>query len=197
MVLTIVNIWREESIKKKHDQILNIYQSLSDIFGRIDIEDVDYEDTPFKYETDKKTNNVNKIIIDTSQQNGKINDNTVTLAQYNINKFFPECQWTSELDHPNRTLTFIGLPKPPDLAKWMGSDYRPAGWIPLGLSGAGEIGWNLSNPKSKELGVSSYIDEEGHNPKYVDMPSAPQCLTLGSTGGGKSIWCGQIVEIKV
>lgn len=179
MILTIVNIWREESIKKKHDQILNIYQALTDIFGKVVVDEVDYDNMPFKYETDKKTNNVNKIIIDTSQD-GKFNDNSITYALYNINKFFPECQWTSDMDHPNRTLTFIGLPKPPNIAKWMGSDYRPTGWIPLGLSGQGEIGWNIANPSKSEIGISSYIDEEGHIPDYVDMPSAPQCLTLGS-----------------
>lgn len=196
MVLIIVNINRETLIKKKHDQIVKVFQALADILGRINESDIDFNDVPFILEEDPKTGNVNKIVIDTSVPGGKFNENTIILAQYSINKFFPDLQWTSIIDYPKRELTFKGLPKPPDIAKYPGSDYRPTGWIPLGLSGAGEVGWNIADPSKEDMGVSSYVNEEGKNPKYVNMPSAPQCLTLGSTGGGKSIWSEQKIQIK-
>lgn len=196
MILIIMNINREALIKKKHTQIVNTFQALTDIFGRVEIEDIDFENIPFQLEEDPKTGNVNKIIIDTSVHGCKANENTIILAQYSINKFFPELQWTSLVDYPKRELIFKGLPKPPNIAMYPGSDYRPTGWIPLGLSGEGEIGWNIADPKSDQMGTSSYVNEEGKIPDPVNMPSAPQCLTLGSTGGGKSIWVNQIIEVK-
>lgn len=197
MILMIVNVNRENIIKRKHDQIIKTFQALTDILGNVNVENIDFTNIPFTLEEDPKTGNVCKITLDTSIPGLKVNDNSITLAQYSINKFFPDSQWTSDVDYPNRTLTFIGLPKPPDIAKWKGSDYRPTGWIPLGLSGQGEVGWNIANPKSGDMGVSMYIDDDGHSPEYVDMPSAPQCLTLGSTGGGKSIYVDQFVEILI
>lgn len=193
MILIIVNINRESNIKKKHEQIIKVFEALQDIMGTVKREEIDFSNVPFSIEEDKKSGLINKILIDTSIGKCKVNDNTVILAQYSINKFFPELQWISEVDYPKRELVFYGLPKPPQIAKWPGSDYRPTGWIPLGLSGQGEIGWNVADPK--ELGTSSYIDEEGHIPNYVKVPSAPQCMTLGSTGGGKSIYIDQYVTI--
>lgn len=196
MILIIVNNNREKLIKKKQEQIIKIYQALIDILGKVDTENIDFTNTPFEYEEDKKLHTVCNIKLDTSLQGGRFNDNTITLSQYSINKFFPELQWTSIVDYPKRELTFKGLPKPPNIAKFPGSDYRPTGWIPLGLSGEGEVGWNMGDPKKSDMGSSSYINEEGKIPDYVKLPSAPQCLTLGSTGGGKSIWIYQEVEIN-
>lgn len=196
MILIIVNINREAKIKRKHDQIIKVFQALTDVLGGVDIESINFSQVPFELEEDDKTGDINKIIIDTSISGGKFNENTIISTQYNINKFFPDSQWTSIMDYPKRLLTFKGLPKPPSIAKYPGSDYRPTGWIPLGLSGAGEVGWNIADPKGPIMGHSSYINDEGKIPDAVDMPSAPQCLTLGSTGGGKSIFVDQIVDIQ-
>lgn len=195
MILIIANNNREKKIKQKHDEIVNIYQALADVLGRVNKEDIDFADVPFKTELDPKIHKINKITIDTSIPGGRFNDNTIILAQYSINKFFPDFQWVSNLDAPNRELTFTGLPKPPKIAMWKGSDYRPTGWIPLGLSGKGEVGWNIADPKGDAIGFSSYINEDGNQVGTVSMPSAPQCLTLGSTGGGKSIVTDQKIVI--
>ena len=102
---------------------------------------------------------------------------------------------------------------------WPGTDYRPADWIPLGVSGMGEVGWNLGNPK--DLGHSSYINKfpmgdsleksqnANHKPKdgfklpngswiagTVESPSAPQAMTIGSSGGGKSVSLNQLVLVR-
>lgn len=196
MVLIIVNKHREDFLKNKQDQIIKTFQALADIFGKVKIEDIDFSNVPFEIEEDKKLKQINQIKIDTSIDGIRVNDNTVTLAQYSLNKFFPELQWISKVNYSQRELIFKGLPKPPDIAKFPGSDYRPTGWIPLGLSGEGEVGWNLSNPKSEEMGSSSYISENGKAVNTVKIPSAPQALCLGSTGGGKSIYVEQVIDIK-
>lgn len=194
LLFIVVNANREKVIKNRHDQIFKIYQACADILGRIDAEKIDYDNIPFELDEDDKTGSICMIKFDTSIPGGKFNDNTIILAQYSINKFFPDFQWTSIVDYPKREVTFKGLPKPPDIAMYPGSDYRPTGWIPLGLTGEGEIGWNLSGPK--DVGHSSYITEEGKVAETVEMPSAPQCLTLGSTGGGKAVWLEQEVEVR-
>lgn len=190
MALVVVNYNRDKSIKMKHDNVKLVYQALSDIYGKMEPENIDYNQLPFKLEYNEKKK-INKIIIDTST--GKINQNTITLAQYAINKFFEELQWTSQWNMQQMELIFMGLPKPPLIAKYPGSDYRPDGWIPLGLNGQGEVGWNLAGPK--DLGHSSFVNEEGKLVDTVTTPSAPQALALGSTGGGKSIWCEQMVDV--
>lgn len=184
--LIIINRNREQMIKRKHDQIINIYQALIDILGK---QEIQFENTPFIVEEDNKLKKINKIIIDTSNQDIRANENTITLATYSMNKFFPDYEWMSKQNHQKRELQFIGLPKPPDIAKYPGSDYRPTGWIPLGVSGLGEVGWNLANPK--DLGISSFVAENGQPVGDVIMPSAPQALVVGSTGGGKAIWVEQ------
>jgi hypothetical protein len=195
MVMTVVNMNREKKLIYQHDQIVKLYQSLADIFGAVAVEDINFANTPFKWEEDKKIHVVNSIVIDTSVPGLKINDNSIIYAQYSLNKYFPELQWTSEHDAPNRQLIYKGLPKPPSIANFPGSDYRPAGWIPLGLGGGNvEICWNLAD--TKETGFSSYISEDGEQAETLKLPSAPQCLTLGSTGGGKAIWVNQMVDVK-
>lgn len=194
-IMVLVNMHREHKIQREHDQILKVYQSMADILGNVQAEDVDFAKIPFSFEEDAKTGSINKIIIDTTKPGLKINDNSIIYAQYSLNKYFPDLQWVSEHDAPNRQLVYEGLPKPPGIAHWPWSDYRPSGWIPLGLAGGPkEICWNLAD--EKKMGMSSYVDEDGHQVDTLKLPSAPQCMTLGSTGGGKAIALDQIVYVQ-
>lgn len=196
-LMMVINITREKRLKERQDQIIRVYEALSDIFGRISREDMDFGKTPFSFEMDKKSGLINIITIDMASQDAKINDNSIIYAQYSLNKFFPEFDWISDLDAPNRQLKYQGIPKPPKMAKFPATDYRPSGWIPLGVAGSAdgvvEVGWNISDPK--DLGQSMYFDEEGHQAGTLELPSAPQCMTLGSTGGGKAIYVDQEIEI--
>ena len=185
-ILIIVNMNREHKIKQKHEQILKVFQSLVDIFGNIPAEDIDFSNVPFKFKDDAKLYTINEIVIDTAVPGLKINDNSIIYAQYSLNKYFPELQWTSEHDAPNRQLIYRGLPKPPSLAKWVGSDYRPSGWIPVGLAGGNaEVCLNIAD--QKDPGQSRYINDDGLQATTLKMPSAPQVMCLGSTGGGLSL----------
>ena len=192
MLFVILNAHREKTIKDRHEQILKIFDACTDIFGKKNPEEIEFDNVPFKMETEDKTGEINQIVFDMSAD-GRFDDAHLTYCQYNLNKFFPSFQWTYIGDAPKREVTFKGLPKPPSVAMFPGSDYRPTGWIPLGLSGAGEVGWNLSGPK--DLGQSSYIMEDGKPAGSVKLPSAPQALAVGSTGGGKSIWLEQVVDV--
>ena len=195
LILYFVNVHREEEIQKKHEDIAIVYELLENCLGRIDKENFDYSDVPFVIEYDKKTKNISKIIVDTSQD-GKFNDNTIILSQQSLAKMFPKFQWVYSVDYQKRELLFEALPEPPKKYDYPGSNYRPVGWIPLGIGRYGEIGWNFGKPSSKEMGISEFQFENGDAPETVDMPSAYQCLCLGSTGGGKSIFVDQYVEVK-
>jgi Ca2+/Na+ antiporter len=192
-VLMVVNMNREKAIKRKHDQIVRVYQALYPILGQVDPADIDFESIPFEMKENTKMHALDEVVVDLSINGIKANENSITVGLYNMNKHFPDFQWINTADFPRQRLTYKGLPKPPNVAKFPGTDYRPAGWIPLGLSGLGEVGWNISDPK--DLGFSSYRTEDGKIPNGVDLPSAPQAITLGSTGGGKAIWEGQMVDL--
>ena len=191
-ILMIVNLNRENLIKEKQEIISKIYDGLSQIFGKVKREDIDFTAVPFTYELDSKTREVTKIEIDLNS-NGRFDENNITICVYNLNKYFPNYQWIDEMNIQKRILSLIGLPKPPEIAKFPGTDYRPAGWIPLGVGGKGEIGWNLGNPK--EMGLSSFIDEEGKEIEFVKTSPLPQAFIVGGTGGGKAIWECQEVDV--
>lgn len=193
-VFVIINKHREDFIKKRNENIIQIYQSMQSILGHFDIKSIDFSKVPFEFEEDKKTGSINKIIIDTVSPDVKINDDNALMSQQNLGKFFPEMQWTYEHNTKERRLSFLGLPTPPSLVYWPGSDYRPSGFIPLGLTGKGETGWSLEI-RGKDLGVSQFVNEDGNVAGNHILPSAPQTLCLGSTGGGKSIYINQIISI--
>ena len=56
----IVNLHREQKIQRTHEEIIKIYQSLQDILGRIEIEEIDFENVPFQYEIDQTRELLNK-----------------------------------------------------------------------------------------------------------------------------------------
>lgn len=178
LMVTLVNLNRERGIQRRHDKILKVYQSLSDIFGQVDPQDVDFDSLPFKLEEDPK-GLISMITIDTTIPGLKINDNSITYAQYALNKWFPELQWISDYDPPGGKLTYRGDPKPPSLALWPGSDYRPATLIPLGLATeTEEVLWDIAG--TKKIGESSYVNSDGVRAEMHAMSSAPQGMVLGS-----------------
>lgn len=137
----------------------------------------DINNPPFKlgYEDNK----INRITI-------KINPNTfkepvaVNLC-LSLNKYLPNYEWVNEFDFAARECAFVGTPLPPKVAKYKGSWLRPPEFIPIGLSGLGEVSWNLNSFKNE--GRSCYVYEDGKTAKTVDTPSAPQALCVGSPLG--------------
>ena len=102
-----------------------------------------------------------------------------------LNKYLPNYEWVNEFDFAARKCIFVGTPLPPRVAKYQGSWLRPTAFIPIGLSGLGEVSWNLNSIKDE--GRSCYVYEDGKIAKTVDTPSAPQALCVGSPLGLNTI----------
>lgn len=179
IVLVYANKNREQDMQEYKKQIEQIYDSIDPLTPRD--EEVRYNDLPFRIK--KEDTKINEIIVD-HQNPSKHNDTNCTNVVYSLKNYFPYYDWQYSIDHPKQITTFIGQKLPPQIALWNGSDWRNSDFIPVGLGGAGEVGLKLAN---KEPGQSSYVYEDGKIPGTVDLPSAPQYLVVGSTGGGKAI----------
>ena len=88
---------------------------------------------------------------------------------------------------------FVGTPLPPQVAKYKGSWLRPAEFIPIGLSGMGEVSWTINS--YKDGGRALYVYDDGRKAQTVDSPSAPQAIMCWRYRGGKAIYVNQEVEI--
>lgn len=192
--LIIINQFRLMAIEKEKEEIKQIYEIL-DVLVMPKNREIDYNEVPFEIVYNKgNKNQIDRVVVNMENPE-KFKDAVITQAVYNFNKFLPYREWVVDTDFPERTCTFIGNKLPPELAKFPGSDLRPWNWIPLGLGGNGEIGWNLGASKSN-IGESLYIYEDTKmKAGTIDISKAPQALTVGSTGGGKSIVISEIVEI--
>ena len=177
-------------VAKQREELLAVFGVLEPVIsndskvknketGEFELKDIN--NPPFKlgYEGTK----INRITI-------KINPNTfkeqvaVNLC-LSLNKYLPNYEWVNEFDFAARECSFVGTPLPPSVAKYKGSWLRPAEFIPIGLSGLGEVSWNLNSIKNE--GRSCYVYEDGKIAKTVDTPSAPQALAVGSPLGLNTI----------
>lgn len=186
-VMIILAAIKKIIITKQREELQQIYDVLEPVLPKN--AELDMNNPPFRLGYEK--NQVNRIVID-------INPNTFkeTVAVnlcLSLNKYLPNYEWVNEFDFAARECAFVGTPLPPHIAKYKGSWLRPTEFIPIGLSGLGEVSWNINSIKNE--GRSNYIYEDGKIAKTVDTPSAPQALCVGSTGGGKSIVLNQEVEV--
>ena len=189
-VTIIINQIRISKINAKRESIDEIYRVIGtelNLYKNKVKKEFDYNDIPFKLEYEK--GELSRIEIEIIEDSN-FADAKVMYAVKKLNDNFTHRRWVSNVDFPERKCTFIGQRLPPKLANYPGSDLRPWNWIPLGLGGNGEIGWNLG-AKNKEMGRSQFVYENGEIAKNVDTPRAPQAMTLGATGGGKAIWIDQ------
>lgn len=154
--------------------------------------EIDFNNPPFKLGYEK--NKINRITIEINPNTFK--ESVAVNLCLSLNKYLPDYEWLNEFDFAARECAFVGAPLPPHVAKYKGSWLRPTELIPIGLSGAGEVSWKLTSISSKKEGRSLYIYDDGKRAKTVDIPSAPQALVVGGTGGGKSIYIEQEIDIK-
>ena len=186
IIMAIVNGNREKRIRNKQEQILKIYEATEDMVGKKKVEEIEYDNVPFEYELDEETKEIKTIIFDMAKGDFRSGDDVYTLVTYSLNKHLAEYQWISEEKIQERQVIFHGLPKPPKIAMYPGSDYRPVTFIPLGVSGEGEVGW-LKTKSPKGMGFSNFQYENGNYAKTPKTVVTPQFLACGSTGGGKSV----------
>ena len=175
MTMTILSTIKKTIILKQKEELQKIFDVLEPVFPKNT--EFDPNNPPFKlcYEG----NTVNKITI-------SINPNTfkeavATNLCLSLNKYLPNYEWVNEFDFAARECSFVGTPLPPFIAKYKGSWLRPTEFVPIGLSGLGEVSWNINSFKNE--GRSNYIYDDGKIAKTVDTPTAPQLLCVGSPLG--------------
>lgn len=190
ITMVILATIKKVIVAKQREELLAVFGVLEPVIsndskvknketGEYELKDINNPPFQLGYEGTK----INKITI-------KINPNTfkeqvaVNLC-LSLNKYLPNYEWVNEFDFAARECAFVGTPLPPHIAKYKGSWLRPPEFIPIGLSGLGEVSWNLNSIKNE--GRSNYIYEDGKIAKTVDTPSAPQALCVGSPLGLNTI----------
>lgn len=214
----IQNAKREEEIRRKHEEMKQILQCLSPVIEVPKGEELDLEgDYGLEINRDKngKVNSIKCQIQDPD----KWSDAVLVKIVLNMNKYLPDKRWTNRVDFPTLEAEFTGSDLPPKMAKYPGSLLRPWNYIPVGVDGNDELGINLG-AKDKNIGDSmfvfnednsaggSIVDNKQDDSKWDSIkkgwrkagvkipPKTPQLMILGSTGGGKAIFSGQVVQIK-
>lgn len=194
----LANDIRVKLIEKKRNQLLEIYGVIKRLLvapGQRVPEELDFNNIPFE----PKYHRGDLVGLKIDILNSDIfTDKALTDITNSMNKYYPKKKWAYKIDFPNLECILEGKNHPPTKAPYPGSDFRPWNWIPVGMSAEGELGWNLG-VKKKFIGHSSFFfeDEDGNKTRAqtIDIPKAPQGLTLGSTGGGKAIFIEQHVQI--
>lgn len=179
LTMVILATFKKIIITKQREELQQVFDVLEPVLPKNT--ELDMNNPPFKlgYEGTK----INRITI-------SINPNTFkeTVAVnlcLSLNKYLPNYEWVNEFDFAARECAFVGTPLPPSIARYKGSWLRPTEFIPIGLSGLGEVSWNLNSIKN--AGRSCYIYDDGKIAKTVDTPSAPQALCVGSPLGLNTI----------
>ena len=166
-------------IEKQREELQQVFDVLTPVLPK-NIE-LDYNNPPFKLGYEK--HQINRITIEINPNTFK--DTVAINLCLSLNKYLPNYEWVNEFDFASRECIFIGTPLPPRVAKYKGSWLRPAEFIPIGLSGLGEVSWHINS--FKDAGRSNYVYEDGKLAKTVDTPSAPQALCVGSPLGLNTI----------
>ncbi len=175
MTMVILATIKKTIIEKQREELQQVFDVLEPVLPKNT--ELDMNNPPFKLEYEK--NKINKITISINPNTFK--ETVATNLCLSLNKYLPSYEWVNEFDFAARECAFVGTPLPPNVAKYQGSWLRPTEFIPIGLSGLGEVSWNLNNIKNE--GRSNYIYEDGKIAKTVDTPSAPQALCVGSPLG--------------
>lgn len=182
VVLLVIaqQIRKEDIISKREDmqQVYDILQKLVDKKGN----GIDFNNPPF--ELKYKRSEVQRILIPVDPVTlADVKDLTSAMVPYisQLDNFFPEFKWTFEKHFEQRYIEFVGEEKPPKLARWAGGWLRPAKFLPMGLSGKGEIGFTTDSFDKENTGRSLYLTENGDNPPLDDsLPIQPQALCCGA-----------------
>ena len=175
LTMVILATVKRVIIARQREELQQVFDVLTPVLPK-NIE-LDFNNPPFKLGYEK--HQINRIIIEINPNTFK--ETVATNLCLSLNKYLPNYEWMSEFDFAARECIFVGTPLPPSVAKYPGSWLRPAEFIPIGLSGLGEISWTINSVK--DTGSSLYIYDDGKKAKTVDSPSAPQALAVGSPLG--------------
>lgn len=175
LTMVILATLKKIIITKQREELQQVFDVLEPVLPKNT--ELDMNNPPFKLGYEK--NNINRITININPNTFK--ETVATNLCLSLNKYLPNYEWVNEFDFAARECAFVGTPLPPGVAKYQGSWLRPTEFIPIGLSGLGEVSWTINSIKNS--GRSNYIYEDGKIAKTVDTPSAPQALAVGSPLG--------------
>lgn len=180
---------RKQRIEKTREEITQIYEILHSLVDKKG-KGVDFNNVPFTLE--HKYNTINRI--DVTVDPVSFDDKYLPEYLNQLNNFLSTYTWNYELHLEERKVSFIGYDKPPTVARWKGNWLRPTRFFSLGITGKGEFGWLPDKVDKKKLGKSQFLDEMGNPlPADMELPTAPQGLVCGATGGGKSVAVQNII----
>ena len=188
IMMVIIISKKKITIEKQRTELQQVFEILQPTLGKN--AELDFNNPPFKLGYDK--GQINRISINIDPNTFK--ETVASNLCLSLNKFLPTYSWVNEFDFASRLCHFVGTPLPPPIARYKGSWLRPTEYIPIALSGLGELGWTINSVNKKKIGRSLYYYDDGDLAQSVILPSAPQAMAVGSTGGGKSIYVEQ--EIK-
>ena len=175
-------------VEKQKEDMKKVF----DVLGPALPKNAEFDINTLPFKLDYEDNKINKITMDIINPTTFKEDLAINIC-LSLNKYLPDYEWVPEFDYAARECAFVGTPLPPHVARYPGSWLRPAEFIPIGLTGLGELAWVINSFKGE--GRSLYVYDDGKKAKTVDSPSAPQALVVGGTGGGKSIYKEQEIDV--
>lgn len=179
LTMIILAAVKKIQIEKQREELQQVFEILEPVLPKGT--ELDLNNPPFKLGYEK--NSINRITISINPNTFK--DTVAINLCLSLNKYLPNYEWVNEFDFAARECSFVGTPLPPRVAKYQGSWLRPAEFIPIGLSGLGEVSWTINSIKN--AGRSLYIYDDGKKAKTIDSPSAPQALCVGGPLGLNTI----------
>lgn len=159
-------------------------QKVFDVLGPALPKNAEFDINTLPFKLDYEDNKINRITMNIINPTTFKEDLAISIC-LSLNKYLPDYEWVPEFDYAARECAFVGTPLPPHVARYPGSWLRPAEFIPIGLTGLGELAWVINSFKGE--GRSLYVYEDGKKAKTVDSPSAPQALVVGGPLGLNTI----------
>lgn len=182
ITLIIILQFRKQEIAKQREQIQQVYEILQKLVDKKN-QGLDFDNIPFSL--GYKHGNIQKIKV-AVEPTQFTSDPSKTVMSFipQLNAFLPEYNWNYDLHLEERYIMFYGNDKPPTMARWPGSWLRHFRFMPLGLSGEGEIAYQPDSIPKNEYGRSLYYNEHGE-PVDTDksLPTQPQVLCCGAPLG--------------
>ena len=180
LTMCILAAIKKNIVEKQKDELQKVFDVLAPALPKN--AELDPNNPPFKLSYEK--GNINRITMDILNPTTFKEDLAISIC-LSLNKYLPNYEWVPEFDFAARECAFVGTPLPPHVAKYPGSWLRPTEFIPIGLTGLGELGWVINSYKND--GRSLYVYDDGKTTKTVDSPSAPQALVVGGPLGLNTI----------
>lgn len=180
LMMVVLATIKKAIVEKQREELKKVFDVLAPALPKN--AELDPNNPPFKlgYEN----GNINRITMDIINPTTFKDDLAISIC-LSLNKYLPNYEWVPEFDFAARECAFVGTPLPPHVARYPGSWLRPTEFIPIGLTGLGELGWVITPHKGD--GRSLYKYEDGKQAKTVDSPSAPQALVVGGPLGLNTI----------